>query len=153
MQGFGSVEVLDAQAAGFSSGLVRRQLDRRILAYAEEMGDTQRLQRTGDLIAPEVIAVEFAFFDGTQWLYQWDSSQQSVPWLVQITLAMQSASGAARGGAVDPGRMISTISLDERAMYGIEVYELVVAIPGAQLKAAAAAAAAEEEAGMESMGL
>lgn len=140
-----------ANASGFSSGLVRRQLDRAVTAYAEEMGDIDRLSRTGDLVAPEVIAVEFSYFDGVQWLLQWDSSTQSLPWLVQISLAMQSAT-ASELAQLEPGTPISTMTYEDRSAYGIEVYELVVAIPGAQLTAADAASA-DQAAGMESMGL
>ena len=39
-----------AVTSGMRSGLVRRQLDRAILAYAEEMADSTRLMRTGELI-------------------------------------------------------------------------------------------------------
>jgi prepilin-type N-terminal cleavage/methylation domain-containing protein len=147
MAAFGS----GTENAGFNSGLVRRQLDRAITSYAEEMGDTQRLLRTGDIVAPEVISLEFAFFDGTQWLTQWDSSTQSLPWLVQISLAMQSATGA-RKGKLEPGIQINTLGLADRLNYGVEIYQLVVAIPGAQLRAADAASA-DQAAGMESMGL
>ncbi len=139
------------QASAYSAGLVRRQLDRGVTAYAEEMGDTQRLQQTGDLLAPEVVALEFAYFDGVDWLFDWDSSTQSLPWLIEITLAMQSAS-ASEASQLTPGISISMMSYADRQAYGVEVYQLVVAIPGAQLHAADAAAA-DEAAGMESMGL
>lgn len=135
----------------YSAGLVRRQLDRGVTAYAEEMGDTQRLQQTGDLLAPEVVVLEFAYFDGVDWLYEWDSSTQSLPWLVEITLAMQSAS-ASEVAQLAPGVSISMMSFADRQAYGIEVYQLVVAIPGAQLHAADATSA-DQAAGMESMGL
>ena len=102
-------------------------------------------------MAPEVISLEFAFFDGTQWLTQWDSSTQSLPWLVQINLAMQSASGL-RAGKLEPGTQISMLSLDDRQQYGVQIYELVVAIPGAQLRAADAATA-DQAAGMDSVGM
>lgn len=140
-----------AGSGGFASGLVRRQLDRNVTAYSEEMGDTSRLLRTGDLLAPEVIALEFSYFDGTQWLTTWDSSTQSLPWLVQISLAMQSASGEETAD-LPSGTPLSTLTFDDRTTYGIEVYELTVAIPGAQLRASDVAS--EEEAmGMEAMGL
>ena len=135
---------------GMSSGLVRRQLDRAILAYAEEMADSSRLMRTGDLIAPEVMSLEFAYFDGTQWTYTWDSSTQSLPWLVQITLGIQSASGEAKA-ELETGVPLSSLTYDQQIQYGVQVYELIVAIPGANLKAAAAAQ--EADSGMSSMGL
>ena len=139
------------QETVYPAGLVRRKLDRAVSAYAEEMAQMDRLMRTGDLLAPEVVSVEFAYFDGVQWLTQWDSSTQSLPWLVQITLAMQSASSN-EVAAIDPGIAIGSLSMDQRTEYGIEVYQLIVAIPGAQLHAADAASA-EQAAGMEGLGL
>ena len=135
---------------GMTGGLVRRALDRAIIAYAEETGDSTRLMRTGELIAPEVVSLEFAYFDGTQWLYTWDSTTQALPWLVQITLSIQSATGEA-AGAVDAGVPLSAMTSDQQAATGVQVYELIVAIPGAQLKAAEVAT--EADSGMSSMGL
>ncbi len=141
----------DVSVSGQASGLVRRQLDRAVTAYAEEMGNTQRLQRTGDLLAPEVVALEFAYFDGVEWLLEWDSSTQSLPWLVEITLAMQTAT-ASETTPFTPGISISQLPYSDRQAYGIEVYQLVVAIPGAQLHSVDATSA-DQAAGMESMGL
>ncbi|QDV22981.1 type II secretion system protein [Aureliella helgolandensis] len=150
-----SRDVTSASAAslsqGFSSGLVRRQLDRGVIAYAEEMGDTQSLYRTGDLVAPEVLMLEFAYYDGTQWLTEWDSSTQSLPWLIQITLAMQSESGS-QTAVLPAGTSVSTLTQTDRETYGINIYELVVAIPGAQLKPADTASL-DAASGMSSMGL
>ena len=137
--------------SGMSSGLVRRQLDRAILAYAEEMADSSRLMRTGELIAPEVVSLEFAYFDGVQWTTTWDSSTQSLPWLIQITLGIQSASGEAKA-ELEAGISLSTLTYDQQTAYGIQVYELIVAIPGANLKAAAMESE-EADSGMSSMGL
>jgi prepilin-type N-terminal cleavage/methylation domain-containing protein len=137
--------------SGMSSGLVRRQLDRAILAYAEEMADASRLMRTGELIAPEVVSLEFAYFDGVQWTYTWDSSTQALPWLVQITLGIQSATGEAKA-ELESGVSLSSLTYDQRAEYGIQVYELIVAIPGANLKAAPTDTT-EADSGMSSMGL
>ncbi len=138
---------------GISAGLVRRALDRAVIAYAQDVGNVQAMERSGDLIAPEVVSIEFAYYDGTQgqWVYQWDSSQQALPWLVQIAVAMQSASGE-EAGKFQPGTPISSLTLEDRQTFGIEVYELVVAIPGANLKAADAAEA-EAAGGLDSVGL
>ncbi|MDX1926953.1 MAG: prepilin-type N-terminal cleavage/methylation domain-containing protein [Pirellulaceae bacterium] len=137
--------------SGMSSGLVRRQLDRAILAYAEEMADASRLMRTGELIAPEVVSLEFAYFDGVQWTYTWDSSTQALPWLVQITLGIQFATGEAKA-ELESGVSLSSLTYDQRAEYGIQVYELIVAIPGANLKAAPTDTT-DVDSGMSSMGL
>ena len=70
---------------------------------------------------------------------------------MQITLAMQSASASSEF-EFQPGTPISNITLQDRDTYGIEVYELVVAIPGANL-VAADAASSDAAAGMDSLGL
>jgi prepilin-type N-terminal cleavage/methylation domain-containing protein len=124
---------LDA-TIGSNGGLVRRQLDRAVTEFSEQNGLSGQLLTTGDLVAPEVVALEFAFFDGVQWTYQWDSSQQGLPWLVQITLAIQSATGAERE-RMQPGVSLATLDLQQRQALGIEVYEMTVAIPGSQLQA------------------
>lgn len=137
---------------GMVGGLVRREIDRAVMANAEELGQTDQLMRTGELVAPEVISLEFSYFDGMQWLTDWDSSAQGLPLLVEISLAMQSKSGEKRAGIVAPGVSISTMPYEEQTAYGIEVYTLTVAIPGAQTQAATAATA-DAAAGMEAMGL
>lgn len=139
------------QASDVSSGLIRRQLDRAVTAYAEEMGQTQQLQRTGDLLAPEVVGLEFAYFDGVEWLSEWDSSTQSLPWLVEVTIAMQTARSS-ETTQLAAGVSIGMLSYADRQAYGLQVYQLVVAIPGAQLRAADASSA-DQAAGMESLGL
>ena len=44
-------------------GLMRRQLGRAITAYAINNGNTQQLQNADKLLAPEVIALQFQYFD------------------------------------------------------------------------------------------
>jgi competence protein ComGC len=138
--------------AGMTGGLVRRQLDRAVTRFAEESGLSSLLLSTGDLVAPEVFAIEFSFFDGVQWTYQWDSSQMGLPWLVQITLAVQSATGAERA-AIEPGGALSMLDQQQRQMYGIEVFEMTVAIPGAQLQANPTAGTGATASGMGALGL
>ncbi len=138
-----------------SAGLVRRALDRAVMDNAELNGQTDQLNRTGELVAPEVLALEFSYYDGTQWTTTWDSSTQGLPWLVDITLAMQSKSGE-KNGTIPPGLSLSTMTYDDRARYGIEIYNLVVTIPGAQLQSTGTATDASgtgTDSGMSSMGL
>jgi prepilin-type N-terminal cleavage/methylation domain-containing protein len=114
------------------AGLVRRQLDRNVTRFAEASGLASQIAASGDMVSPEVVSLEFSFFDGAQWTYQWDSSTMGLPWLINISLAMQSATGQEKAG-VPLGLNLSTLSREQMQAYGIEVYELTVAIPGAQL--------------------
>jgi hypothetical protein len=72
------------------AGLVRRELDRAVSQYANEQGRMEQLNQQGELIAPEVVGLEFRYFDGSQWMEFWDSQQiQSLPLAVEITVAIQ----------------------------------------------------------------
>jgi hypothetical protein len=132
-----------------NSGLIRRSIDRLVFKYAEETAMSTQMMSSGDLISPEVVALEFAYYDGTQWVYDWDSSVQGMPWLVQINLALQSPA-AAEQNPLGGGVALSTLTVEDQQAYGIQVFELTVAIPGAQLQAAPSS---DTGSGMEAMGL
>lgn len=70
-------------------GLVRRELDRAANKWAVETGGISRLLTTGDLLAEEVIAIEFSYFDGVNWQPFWNSDQmQALPLAVQVKLTI-----------------------------------------------------------------
>ncbi|HAC92607.1 MAG TPA: hypothetical protein DCF63_18545 [Planctomycetaceae bacterium] len=138
------------KSSGYASGLVRRELDRSISSFAEENGLSNQLMTTGQLIAPEVVSLEFTFFDGSQWVNQWDSMQQGLPALINITLALQSAADS-QAGALQAGASLSALSSDQINAAGITVYELTVAIPGSQLQSLGGVSI--DSADMESLGL
>lgn len=72
------------------AGLVRRELDRAVTQYATEQGRMEQVNQQGELIAPEVVGLEFRYFDGSQWMEFWDSQQiQGLPLAVEITVAIQ----------------------------------------------------------------
>lgn len=137
-----------------NGGLVRRSVDRAVTQYAYEIAQTSQLLRTGELIAPEVLALEFQYFDGATWQTQWDGSQQGLPFVVKITIAMQRDS-LAKSKPIDPGIAISSITTDMMQEYGIEVYSTNTIIPGAQLLVApqGTTASGSTDTGMSSVGL
>lgn len=68
-------------------GLVRRELDRTINTYASTTGGLSRLGSVGELIAPEVTAIEFEYFDGVNWLTYYSSDEMGyLPPAVRVTL-------------------------------------------------------------------
>jgi prepilin-type N-terminal cleavage/methylation domain-containing protein len=157
-----SLGQLSQQAASLNSGtlamanggLIRRSVDRAVTQYSYEMGQSSQLQRTGELIAPEVLAIEFQYFDGATWQTQWDGSQQGLPHVVKITIAMQRESKA-KSNPLSPGLAISTISTSMIQEYGIEIYSTNTIIPGAQLLVApqGTTATGSTDTGMSKMGL
>ena len=115
-----------------NGGLVRRAVDRAVTQYAYEAGQSDQLLRTGELVAPEVIALEFSYFDGATWQTQWDGSQQGLPHVVKITIAMQRDS-VAKANPLAQGMSIESMTSAMMQEYGLEVYSTNTIIPGAQL--------------------
>jgi prepilin-type N-terminal cleavage/methylation domain-containing protein len=113
-------------------GLVRRSLDRAITQYAYEQASTDSLLRTGELVATEVISIEFQYFDGTMWQLQWDSSVQGLPKVIKITIALQRESKA-RTNPMEPGTLMSSITPETMREFGIDIYSVNAIIPGAHL--------------------
>ncbi len=69
------------------SGLVRRELDRAAAIYASSNGLTMPLDRHTQVLATEITAIEFSYFDGTQQWVAWDTAQQGgLPMAVQIRI-------------------------------------------------------------------
>ncbi len=70
----GSATGLAADAT-LAAGLVRRQLDRATGLWAVDTGNAALLASQTKLLAPEVSGIEFSYFDGLEWLTQWDTSE------------------------------------------------------------------------------
>ena len=53
------------------------------------MGNISTLNQTGDLLAPEVKAIEFSYWDGLTWQLEWSSDEfGELPLAVQVTIYM-----------------------------------------------------------------
>jgi hypothetical protein len=137
---------------GAVGGLVRRSVDRAITQFAYEQGTTDSLQRTGELLAPEVVALEFEYFDGAMWQMEWDSSIQGLPLVVRITLAMQLESKR-QIDPVEPGQSILSLTSGSLSENGIEIYTTTTVIPGSQLLVRPQMDPATGDSGMGAMGL
>jgi hypothetical protein len=81
---------LEAEAAGESrGGLVRRSLDRAATVQASSTGSLGLLNQTGELLAPEIVAIEFSYWDGVTWQLEWSSDTYGeLPLAVQVRLTM-----------------------------------------------------------------
>ena len=124
----------NAAGAGImaNGGLVRRSLDRAITRWTQEQGHLDQITNTGQLLAPEIIALSFSYFDGVEWTTTWDSSAQGLPWAIQITIAMQHAKQA-RNMPLPPGMSLQNILSMTKSESGIETYSILAMVPGAQL--------------------
>jgi len=109
------------------NGLVRRNMDRAVTQFAADNGNTDALLNTGDVIAPEVVSIEFQYWDGLLWLPEWDSEvEESLPVAVEIRLYLKSARNN------QSSSMLSAFSLGDdmdELETGTTMYRLVVRLP------------------------
>ncbi|MCP3696518.1 MAG: prepilin-type N-terminal cleavage/methylation domain-containing protein [Planctomycetaceae bacterium] len=109
------------------NGLVRRNMDRAVTQFAADNGNTDALLNQGDVIAPEVVSIEFQYWDGLLWLPEWDSEvEESLPVAVEIRLYLKSARNN------QSSSMLSAFSLGDdmdELETGTTMYRLVVRLP------------------------
>jgi len=126
---------------GWGRGLVRRALDRAATQWAYQNGDLSRLDATGEVIAPEVVALEFRYFDGQQWLPTWDTEQSAgLPMAVEVAIAITADDG--NSGRSERSRPRSSDSGPAPSADGalgaatsdrnMRIYHQVIRIPSAQ---------------------
>ncbi|WP_164103089.1 prepilin-type N-terminal cleavage/methylation domain-containing protein [Candidatus Laterigemmans baculatus] len=88
-------------------GLVRRSIDRAITKWALENGAMTSLLSSGDLIATEVVGLEFQYWDGFQWQMSWDSDAAgTLPQAIQVTLTMLEAEPAEAAAGFEPATRV-----------------------------------------------
>ena len=70
-----------------SGGLIRRELDRSVTAWAANNGNLDALDSSGQLLSPDVVEIRFIYFDGTEWVDTWNSEERKgLPVAVDISL-------------------------------------------------------------------
>ena len=79
------------------TGLVRIELDRAVASYQARNGGLDPASLNVQPLAPEVAAIQFQYFDGTELLDYWDSQGMGgLPWAIQVTLSILPPSTARR---------------------------------------------------------
>lgn len=71
-----------------TTGLVRQEVSRDLLNWANQAGNAASLVGTPQLVAPEVAQLEFRYFDGAQLLETWDSQllEGQMPTAIELRL-------------------------------------------------------------------
>lgn len=71
-----------------SGGLSRLERDALEVNFSEDAMDLIALD--SELLAPEISTVQFRYFDGAEWVMQWDSAiQERLPSAVEVTLTFK----------------------------------------------------------------
>lgn len=107
-------------------GLMRQERDRAASIWSSQQGGGDASQ--AESLAPEVVALEFRYFDGQEWSTDWDSDvRQGLPIAIEVAVAVASPSAE-----IQPERLgsLSAAAPPEEAEY--QIYRLLVHLPSAR---------------------
>jgi prepilin-type N-terminal cleavage/methylation domain-containing protein len=89
--GNAGVTSLDPATQSRIGGLVRQEIPRAMRNFAEKNGGSDVLDSNEVLLAPEVVHIEFHFFDGSQITDTWDMRElKTMPVAVEVRIWMRS---------------------------------------------------------------
>lgn len=140
----GAASTTGIQNAADSSGqqgLMRLEQDRAVASYQAEYGGVDNSALQGVLLAPEVVGVEFSYYDESQsqWVETWDTAQNgSLPTAVKIVLSITPMK-TQRTSSV-----LSGTDSKSSAQESYLAYSLVVPIPAANVTASSTASSSSD---------
>ena len=103
---------------GTNGGLYRRQVDRAVAAYACDECISNNPDEYAQLISPEVVAVEFRYWDGEEWQTEWDSDEMGgFPVAIEVQMIFDP-------DREDPNRDENDVNRDE-----LEIQRTVIDLP------------------------
>jgi hypothetical protein len=125
-----------------AGGLVRQEIPRAARLYAEQTGGSTVTQSGQVLIAPEVLQIQFRYYDGEQIVDTWDmAEEQALPLAVEVTIWLAPANKAG-DGTYDPQALLSMA----------REYRQTVFLPMAELSQSGASGAASGASASSSTG-
>lgn len=124
-------------------GLVRREIDRAVSLWATKNNSFDELDHEGEMLAEEVTGLEFRYFDGTEWLEEWNSEErQGLPVAVAIVVQIE---GVAKRGPIEGLSDSDPLNSESNRNPNL-IYRLVVHLPSAEPTSADTERFPEEEA-------
>ena len=110
-------EVTDVTSSATRSVLIRREQGRATAVYEANYGASATPARE-QMLSDQIVALEFAYFDGIEWLTEWDSDfEGGLPVAVQITIAVMDMEAAVAGSSVTSASTSSVAEYYQRTVY------------------------------------
>lgn len=89
LTGGGMESEVDFAETNAPGGLYRRSIDRAVASYRGDTNIVSSPDEFSRLVAGEIAQLQFQYFDGEEWLSQWDSIDQGgFPTAIKITLVL-----------------------------------------------------------------
>jgi hypothetical protein len=116
---------LSTEMGVLAGGLVRQEIPRPARLFAEQNANSAVLESGQVLVAPEVVNIEFRYFDGEQLLDIWDMvEQRSLPRAIEVCIWLVSAHEAAASAAAYDARELLSIARPYRQTVFLPMAEL-----------------------------
>lgn len=113
------------QNFGRRGGLYRREVDRAVESFENGDADIEIVvnpDEFSELVSPEISSIEFRYWDGEDWLVEWDSSEMNgFPSAVELAIV------------IDPERFALENSLQDIRNLNVEIIRTVIHIPVAEI--------------------
>jgi hypothetical protein len=106
------------QGATSAPGLARLEGDRLALGMADQQSNTAAMTSQTEILAPEVIALRFLYYDGFQWRSDWDSQVfGGLPKAIDVEVGLRPVASGSRAARQTASAVVPSM------------YRLVIAIP------------------------
>ncbi len=110
---------------GQRGGLYRRVIDRAVEAFQSGDNDIEIVvapDAYSELISPEISTIEFRYWDGENWLVQWDSTEMmGFPSAIEVAIV------------IDPERFSDNVSFENIQQFDVEIIRTVIHLPVAEI--------------------
>ncbi|MFG0335101.1 MAG: type II secretion system protein GspJ [Maioricimonas sp. JB049] len=111
-------------------GLARLEGDRMALDYADTQSDIDGMAQAAKILAPEVVYLQFRYFDGIDWLDVWDSQTEGrLPRAIEVTLGLRPVPELTSSARVAPADTTAAADMDEESLRFVQQ---VIALPLAE---------------------
>ena len=120
-----TAEALADDSFGAKGGLYRRQIDRAVEAFQSGEDNVEIVVQPdeySELISPEISEIQFRYWDGEEWLAEWNSEEQGgFPVAIEVQVV------------IDPERETEGGSYDDLERLEVETIRTVIHLPVAEV--------------------
>jgi hypothetical protein len=140
----------EASTDGYGRGLMRAELDRAVSTYSETNGAADAVYSGAQLLSEEVVGLGFEYFDGVDFLTEWDSASQGLPRAIRVWLSVLPTYGMTDEELVHASAGKEPQSTDFYFTISLPTIPLVIPPPAAETTDASAAASTSTSTGTSS---
>ena len=118
--------IVSTSGAGSSAtsgtGLIRSEANHATAQYTADTGGDSTSTANGSVVAPEVLALEFSYFDGSEWVSAWDTTTYNgLPQLIKISIALADPAHTKQGETPSFSSIADAADKDPDNVYSVVV--------------------------------